>query len=107
MQQRVLLMVMLLSFCRIGFSQPTNDWHLEKDKDGIRVVEWFATWEVRPQADKQLLIDYQCHVNPGGSLPTWLVNLTAANGPYDSFKLLRKTVQEARYQGHRYSFLNE
>ncbi|MVM30933.1 hypothetical protein GO755_12900 [Spirosoma sp. HMF4905] len=73
----------------------------------VRVAEWSAVWEVHPLTNQQLQIDYRCRVNPGGSLPAWLVNLTAASGPYESFKLLRKTILEARYQGHRFSFLTE
>lgn len=71
----------------------------------VRVVDWSASWEVHPLANQQLQIDYQCRVNPGGTLPAWLVNLTSANGPYESFKLLRKSMQDARYQGRKFSFL--
>ncbi|GAB3993930.1 START domain-containing protein [Spirosoma daeguense] len=73
----------------------------------VRVADWLAVWEVQPQPNQQLQIDYHCRVNPGGSLPVWLVNLTATTGPYESFKLLRKTIRNSQYQGRKFKFLME
>ncbi|MBD2704252.1 hypothetical protein IC229_26650 [Spirosoma sp. BT702] len=73
----------------------------------VRVVDWLAVWEVQPQPNQELKIDYHCRVNPGGSLPPWLINLTAATGPYESFKQLRKTIQASQYQGRTFKFLIE
>ncbi|GAB4038516.1 START domain-containing protein [Spirosoma gilvum] len=73
----------------------------------VRVAEWSASWEVHPEPNQQLQINYQCQVDPGGNLPTWLINLTATNGPFESFKLLRKTILEARYQVRKFSFLTD
>ncbi|MBN8826604.1 MULTISPECIES: START domain-containing protein [unclassified Spirosoma] len=73
----------------------------------VRVTEWSAIWQVHPEPNQLLLIEYQCRVDPGGSLPAWLINLTAASGPFESFKLLRKTILDTHYQGRRFSFLAE
>ncbi|GAB3695938.1 START domain-containing protein [Spirosoma flavus] len=73
----------------------------------VRVVDWLAVWEVQPLPNQELKIDYHCRLNPGGSLPPWLINLTAANGPYESFKLLRKTMQSPQYQGRKFKFLTD
>jgi len=51
----------------------------------IRVPYSVATWHVIPVPGNKIKIDYTFSLDPGGSIPSWLVNLTIATGPYKSF----------------------
>lgn len=58
------------------------------EKDGlVRVPYSKASWYVVETGNK-ITIDYTFEVNPGGSLPAWLVNMMADKGPYESFEKL-------------------
>jgi len=54
----------------------------------IRVPYSVATWHITPEANNKIKIDYTFSLDPGGSIPTWLANLTIATGPYKSFMKL-------------------
>jgi len=69
--------------------------YLPKDKNFIRVPYSFAHWDVTVLSEKELKIDYTFSVNPGGSIPSWLVNTTIAIGPYNSFLQLQKLLAKA------------
>ncbi len=63
-------------------------------KDGIvRIPYSKAIWYVVETGNK-ITIDYTFEVNPGGSIPAWLVNMMADKGPYESFDKLRMKLKE-------------
>lgn len=65
------------------------------DRSGyIRVPYSLALWKVTPAAGNNLKVDYTFSVDPGGSIPSWLVNATLTVGPYNSFVKLREVLKE-------------
>ena len=54
----------------------------------VRVVHSLINWYVTMPTAKTISIVYTFDVDPGGSLPAWLVNSFADKGPYESFKKL-------------------
>ena len=68
--------------------------YLPKDDNFIRVPYSLALWNVTVLNEKELKIDYIFSVNPGGSIPAWLVNSTLAIGPYNSFSKLRELLDK-------------
>jgi hypothetical protein len=60
---------------------------MDEKKDLVRVPYSKAMWYVA-EAGNKITIDYTFEVNPGGSLPAWLVNMLADKGPYESFEKL-------------------
>jgi hypothetical protein len=71
----------------------------------IRIPYSQARWTVKPLANQQLAIEYTFSADPGGQVPVWLVNLTAATGPYQSFLKLKELLPQVRYQNQQYDFL--
>jgi hypothetical protein len=63
--------------------------YLPQNPDLIRIPYSQALWKVIVVNDHTLKVDYTFSVNPGGSLPSWLVNSTLSIGPYKSFTALR------------------
>jgi hypothetical protein len=68
--------------------------HVPPKKGYVRVPYSLATWEVVPVAKDKLKIDYVFRVDPGGTIPTWLVNMAATTGPYNTFVKLRELLAE-------------
>lgn len=66
---------------------------LPRDKGYIRVPYSLATWRVTQAPNNKLKVDYTFSVDPGGSIPVWLVNATLAIGPYNSFLKLMQVLK--------------
>ncbi len=60
----------------------------------IRVPYFFSTYHIQVVNDISLKIVYNLKIDPGGSVPPWLVNIAMAEGPYASFKNLKRKVAE-------------
>lgn len=54
----------------------------------VRVPHFSARWEVKELEKNKLALTYLLQVDPGGTLPAWIVNLFASQGPYESFRNL-------------------
>lgn len=65
------------------------------EKNGVvRVPRSEGKWVVTPIGKNKLKVDYSFVVDPGGSIPGWLVNLTIAEGPYKTFQTLINRIRE-------------
>ncbi|QOI98564.1 MAG: hypothetical protein HRU69_14220 [Flammeovirgaceae bacterium] len=61
--------------------------------DGIvRVPKSEGKWVITP-LNNRLKIDYSFIVDPGGSVPSWLINFSIAEGPYRTFHNLSKRIK--------------
>lgn len=67
--------------------------YLPRNNDYIRVPYSLAVWRVTPEAANKLKVDYTFSVDPGGSIPVWLVNATMTIGPYNSFLKLKQMLK--------------
>lgn len=67
--------------------------YLPKNNNFIRVPYSLATWKVTQAANNKLKVDYTFSVDPGGSIPAWIVNATMAIGPYNSFVKLKEILK--------------
>jgi len=72
--------------------------YMPKDANYIRVPYSLATWKVTQAPDNKLKVDYTFSVDPGGNIPTWLVNATLTIGPYNSFAKLREILKSQKGQ---------
>src|SRR5581483_10607604 len=63
----------------------------------LRIVRNVGSWELHPQADGKTFARYTQHSDPGGSVPTWIVNNMSANAMPDIFNAVRRAVTLPRY----------
>jgi hypothetical protein len=78
------------------------------EKKGIvRINQSVGKWTIRTIARNKIHVVYELQVNPGGSLPSWLVNMLSVKGPYESFKKLREQVKKPVYANVRFAFISE
>ena len=77
-------------------------------KDGyIRITEFKAVWTLTPLKNGVVNCQYELLVNPGGSVPAWLVNLAAVDGPYETMVNLKEWVMKDKYQKATFPFIKE
>ena len=72
-------------------SEPAN---IPKKEGLVRIPYSHASWVVTMSSTNKLQIEYIFRVNPGGSLPPWIVNMFADKGPYESFKKLAELLKQ-------------
>jgi hypothetical protein len=60
----------------------------------VRVPFFSATYVLTTINKTSLHVIYNLKIDPGGSLPPWLVNMAMAEGPYVSFRNLKKRIAE-------------
>lgn len=63
-------------------------------KGFVRVPSSYAKWTVKMKKKNQLQIKYTMQIDPGGSVPAWLVNWVCAEAPYQSFKKLKELIEK-------------
>jgi hypothetical protein len=63
-------------------------------KDLVRVLFSHAEWIVK-KVGTSLKVSYTLRVDPGGSIPVWLVNMGIAEGPYHTFTNLKKQLEKS------------
>jgi len=70
--------------------------YIPKNDSYVRVPYSLAVWKVTDGPDNKLKVDYTFSVDPGGSVPSWLVNATLPIGPYNSFMKLREVLKRTK-----------
>ncbi|MBL7856374.1 MAG: lipid-binding protein [Cyclobacteriaceae bacterium] len=60
------------------------------NKDVVRVQQSLGRWVVTPLQNGVLKVEYTFVIDPGGSIPSWLVNMAAAEGPSYTFRQFRE-----------------
>jgi hypothetical protein len=59
-------------------------------KDLTKVTFSRGTWNVTTISSKSIHVDYTLELNPGGTLPAWVLNLFSTKGPMESFENIKK-----------------
>lgn len=77
---------------------PTVPGFVPVKKSIVRVVNSSGKWIITPVGADQLKVEYMIHVDPGGSVPAWLVNMFATEGPLKFFKSLKIQLRKPAYQ---------
>jgi hypothetical protein len=78
------------------------------DKENIVRMKYSrVTWIVTPINATHLKIDYWVQIDPGGSIPAWLLNSFASKGPIESFTKLKQEIKLPRYANAKFAFLRD
>jgi len=79
--------------------------YLPEKKGYVRVPMSDEKWTITPITKNESKIDYHLEIDPGGSVPAWLVNQFSQKGPYESFRQLRKQVEAEKYRNASLPFI--
>jgi ribosome-associated toxin RatA of RatAB toxin-antitoxin module len=75
-------------------------------KEGVvRVSDSKGKWIITPLGPDQIKVEYTIHVDPAGSLPSWMVNMFATEGPLKIFRNMRLQLQKQVYRNIELAFL--
>lgn len=67
---------------------------LLKEKPGyVRLTNFKGFWYLKKVSDTQTLVIQQIYGNPGGHIPAFMINMVITKGPFDTFRELRKRVE--------------
>jgi hypothetical protein len=67
-------------------------------KGVVRIDNSVGKWIITPLEEGWIQVEYSIHVDPGGSLPSWLVNMFATEAPMRIFKNMRVQLQKPAYR---------
>jgi hypothetical protein len=59
-------------------------------KDMVKVPYSKGNWNVIQVSKKYMHVEYILELNPGGSLPAWVLNLFSSKGPLETFENIKK-----------------
>lgn len=79
--------------------------YMPEKKDIVRVRHSDAQWVFKPLPKNQVAIEYTLVVDPGGSIPTWLVNMFSTKGPFECFKNLKEEIKKPVYAKAKLPFV--
>ena len=74
-------------------------------KDIVRVARSDGQWIITPIDKNHSKVEYTLQVDPGGSVPAWLINLFATRAPYESFRNLKRQLLKPQYSNTRLPFI--
>jgi hypothetical protein len=71
----------------------------------VRVSDSKGKWIITPMANDHIYVEYSIHVDPGGTLPAWLINMFATEGPMDIFRNIKLQLQKPAYRNTEIAFV--
>jgi len=71
----------------------------------VRIENSIGKWIITPLASNQVHVEYSIHVDPGGALPSWLVNIFATDAPVKIFKSLKVQLTKPDYKNTVFAFV--
>jgi ribosome-associated toxin RatA of RatAB toxin-antitoxin module len=71
----------------------------------VRVTDSNGKWIIAPIGADQVKVEYSIHIDPGGSLPSWLVNMFATEGPIKIFENIKVELQKRNYKNIELAFV--
>ena len=77
---------------------PAVSGFMPEKKGIVRIGNSIGKWIITPIGPNRVKVEYSIHVDPGGSLPSWLVNMFATEAPVQIFKSLRTELQKPGYK---------
>jgi len=60
----------------------------------VRISSYEAMWIVEKIGNDKIHIDYTSAVDPGGNIPTWIINMAITSGPIKTFEKLMEQVEK-------------
>jgi len=76
------------------------------EKKGIvRINNSTGKWTIIPAGPDKVKVEYTLHVEPGGSIPAWMANMFATEGPLQIFKNLKIQLRKPVYKNAELSFI--
>jgi hypothetical protein len=80
---------------------------LDENEGIVRIREGITAWTLTPVAGGFVDVNYYVNINPGGSVPAWLVNSTIDMGPFNALQKVRELLEGGKYKNATFWFIKE
>lgn len=80
---------------------------LEEVNGVVRIKEGRTSWTLTPAKGGFVDVDYYASINPGGSVPIWLINSTIDKGPFNTLQNVRELLEGGKYKDSVFWFVKE
>ncbi|RZK10193.1 MAG: lipid-binding protein [Flavobacterium sp.] len=90
----------------VTINGPTEANYLPVKSNIVRVTHSNGKWVLTPAKNNMVQIEYTLEVDPGGTIPVWLVNLFATSGPAETFKKMKVQVNKSQYVNANLGFID-
>jgi ribosome-associated toxin RatA of RatAB toxin-antitoxin module len=87
----------------ITIDGPAVNRMVPEKNDIIRIKHSSSKWTILPITAKSIKVTYELEVDPEGSIPAWLVNLFAIQGPLQTFQKIKMLIDKPQYKNTIYS----
>ncbi|MEO6520410.1 MAG: START domain-containing protein [Mucilaginibacter sp.] len=74
-------------------------------KNIVRITHSVGKWIINPTENGAIKVSYELEVDPAGSVPAWLVNLFATQGPMETFEGLKVQLKKKDYKDVKLPFI--
>ncbi len=89
-------------------SKTSSEHTLEPEIDGIvRITKTDIHWIFTPIGNGRVKIDYYLNSDPGGSIPVWMINLAADQGPLQTMIKFKEEIAKEKYRNAKLAFVQE
>lgn len=90
----------VVSFIKTGIPE-----YLPEKTPYVRIRDFQSKYRLVPLSHDSITVELEMRVNPGGEIPTWLINSNIVMAPYKSTITMMKEIP--KYQFASYSFIRE
>lgn len=80
---------------------------LAENEGIVRIRGGRSAWTLTPVAGGYVDVDYFASIDPGGTIPAWLINSTIDTGPYNTLKNVRELLEGGKYKNTTFWFVKE
>jgi START domain len=77
------------------------------DTKNFRIKKSTGYYFLKPKPDGTVEVTWQHFTDPGGRVPTWIVNSLLVDTPFQTLKNLKKIVHEQKYQKAKLKYSSE
>jgi hypothetical protein len=71
----------------------------------VRIPQSIGKWVATPTGINDVKIEYTLFADPGGSVPSWLINMFITKGPLESFKKLKDLLDNQAFNNTQVAFV--
>ena len=79
--------------------------YIGKNEDLVRIPYAKGFWKAEEIYTGKLKVTFQMVVDPGGSIPAWLVNAFVIDSPFETLKGLKEVINDKKYLDVSYDFI--
>lgn len=80
---------------------------MEELQDFVRIKKADLRWSFTPLPSGKVRVEYYLNSDPGGSIPAWMVNLAADQGPLQTMVKFKEEIAKDKYQNAQLAFVQE